>query len=152
MSVDLSKAMRGSRVYFRCGGEAVISAENTTCNEKVLYFAGDELRSYFYYMDGNCCSGLRSLRAESLFDIIRIDPPEFDWSTVKPGMAFFCTVDGSIKLFVGHSWVSDDGHKSMFHHSIGGYFHKRRDFGGHPAWIAYCHMSRAPDHDIEVKP
>lgn len=85
-TVDLTKAKKGDKVKFRCGGEAVIADCDCSDDFREILFDGcaDTLiydkMNRAYWCTGHCP-----------LDIIAIEPapePEFDWSTVKPGMGF----------------------------------------------------------------
>ena len=84
--VDLSKAKKGDKVKFRCGGEAVIKAAYK--NNEFEYgfsFEGDDGTPTLYHRNANPDGkGI----GPHPFQIIAIEPAPFDWSTVKAGMAF----------------------------------------------------------------
>jgi hypothetical protein len=82
MTLSLSTLQKGSKVRFRCGGEAVVDRTEDGRGCVRVYFAGYGAFSVFLY-DGNFY-----MTPNHPFDIIAIEPPEFDWSEVKPGMAF----------------------------------------------------------------
>lgn len=150
MTVDLSKAVKGSKVKFRCGGEAVIDgAENPTCG--LLEYTAikfENCRGMTYHNDGtiSCLDG-----NEHPFDIITIEPPEFDWSTVKPGMAFL--YDGAdshgqskgIVWFVA-LWPTNMGRRTVVvTDNVEATCQKA-------VWaLRHENLTRAPEHDIEVQ-
>jgi len=91
MTVDLSTSVKGSKVYFRCGGEDVVKNIE---NPSVVYFESGFRHSYW-------ASGYYNRPDNHPLDIIRIEPPAFDWYTVKPGMAF--KQDGELFFYIGPS-------------------------------------------------
>jgi hypothetical protein len=85
MTVDLSKARAGQIAHFRCGGKANITEIKPMSLESgavTISFDGHGYKTY--HKDGigwaDCDIGLAN--------IIRIEQPVFDWSTVKAGMCF----------------------------------------------------------------
>ncbi len=98
MTIDLSKAVAGMTVHFRCGGSAKIVGVHLTLYGVFLYFDG--VRSERYKNDGIWSS------EETLWDIIRIEDPPFEWKYVKPGMAFTYCYPGMDNEVVYYTWHS----------------------------------------------
>lgn len=140
MSFDLSKAVKGSKVTFRCGGEAVVSDVGLkNCN--TISFGHD---TFWSYTEKGSFSNDKEPHP---FDIIAIEPPEFDWSTVKPGMAFDCTYYGDHKLLI---YVYKDGCDFIFRDMRISSFMENAHIG----WMLQGlkgRMTRAPEHDIDVQ-
>ena len=79
------QAVKGAKVTFRCGGVAVIEdvrPYGVDMINRSITFVGCKNPSN-YYSDGSFYND-----HATPFDIISIEPPAFDWSTVKRGMAF----------------------------------------------------------------
>lgn len=132
--VDLSKAVKGSKVKFRAGGEAIIEKVSS---QLTVTFKEDYSDGYARYATS---SGLVTNGLMHPFDIIEVIPPEFDWSTVKAGMAFY-SGNGRLCIYQG-PYVSKNGKQeglNVFWFEDGNEF----DWQG-------TNMKRAPEHDIEV--
>lgn len=134
-NVDLSKAVKGSTLHFRCGGSAVVSGLDRYPNG-VIELSFKEGWVLGFYKDG-------SFYEEKQFplDIIRIDPPAFNWDDVRPGMAFLCedAHQSELVYYVGPSLFSSE--KVVTAVSPGTYIR----------YTLKCALTRAPEHDIEVK-
>lgn len=132
--VDLSKAQAGWTAHFRCGGSAVIESAK---NSKVLFY--DCEKPLQFYTNGRYLVP----DVSTPFDIIRLEPPAFDWKDVKPGMAFkFNGRQGHEGELVFYCFKQADG-QLLF--SIEGEAHPQalRSFGD-------C-LVPAPKHDIQVQ-
>lgn len=98
MTVDLkTQAVKGATVHFRCGGEAVIQkvrrGNDAVC--RLLFEEPHQLQiTTSYHNDGRLLS-----YSYHLLDIIRVDPPAFDWKTVEVGMAFV-SEEGATWLYI----------------------------------------------------
>lgn len=139
MEVDLSKLEAGQTVKFKCGGESVIKSVSFRYNTE-----------YWLYMSGYSCvvryEGRSGLCIQSpMLDIIEIIPKPFDWKDVKPGMAFFDKLD--VYFYQSGSIIKEDD-IYKWHHN-GAKFQQKGNLGN-TRWIAFCHLVRAPEHDIEV--
>lgn len=143
---DLSTLKPGDTVHFRCGGSAVVdfccqqkSYNDTEYDSWGIYYKGDEKRhrKTFNKTDG-------SSEYAQPFDIIRIESA-FRWEDVKPGMAFILP-DGSVGWWIGRGLNA--GGSSYGHAEV---LQTKR-----PSSIAFDlyvreSLTRAPEHDIEVK-
>lgn len=144
MTVDLSKAVKGSKVKFRCGGEAVLSSiENEGGDNSYrwrLCFAGSHYPAKELYQDAGTYRGHSVVDA---FDIIAIEPPAFDWSTVKPGMAFTKHNEEGIYTYIGRGGPQ---HPKVFVFEQPEGKDTIYDSWRNPSTL----FRRAPEHDIEV--
>lgn len=140
--VDLSKAKKGDKVKFRCGGEAVIKAAYK--NNEFEYgfsFEGDDGTPTLYHRNANPDGkGI----GPHPFQIIAIEPAPFDWSTVKAGMAFMPS-NGSVHGPVYYVGISINENSlgvcnPIFEWKDGPIFSSHRD-----------NYMRTPEHDIEVQ-
>lgn len=100
--VDLSKAQAGWTAHFRCGGSAVIESAK---NSKVLFY--DCEKPLQFYPNGRYLVP----DVSTPFDIIRLEPPAFDWDDVKPGDGF--TMAGCFLYYIGK-----DMRGTMIFHNI----------------------------------
>ena len=131
------QAVKGATVHFRCGGSAVIEKIreiNYDPYPPLFHLTFEEHQTQIY------CSAKGTTEAPNKFlDIIRIDTPEFDWSTAKPGMAFRCVYEGLV-WFGFCDWYRPDSVWMV----------ERKE-----CWQTYSakkkDLTRAPEHDIEVK-
>ena len=126
------QAVIGATVHFRCGGKAVVEKWGVNGADFYFEFKGDKKNIYRFGNSGKATRG-------AILDIIRIDPPEFDWSTVKSGMAFK-NHKGSCFWFMCHDWH----HKDMV-------WVARKDDCSVTGAFPRINLTRAPEHDIEVK-
>jgi len=139
MTVDLSILQKGYKVHFRCGGEAVVGEADITKERIDVSFVG-EYGLYTFTLDGSNDYGHQ-------LDIIRIEPPVFDWDTVKPGMAF----NSICHEYEGTVWVIKPTN----------YFDSGRDdrhvivsscvgaiLSSELYTIKHNELTRAPEHDI----
>lgn len=135
MCVDLSKAKPGMVAKFRCGGEALIDYTTPCGNDFYIKFknsGGDGIGDLSWTKDGFTASH----KTDTIFDIIELVEPEFDWSTVKPGMAF---------RFQNRVLRVQKGD------SANGYAYEELKGNGWIGSEAIKEYERAPEHDIEVK-
>ncbi len=135
--VDLSKLQNGDIVHFRCGGQDYVASCTLADHEKYYYvkFEGSEL-IYDYWYNGH----INRLEKDSMFDIIRIESPAFNWDDVKPGMAFLHKEYGTVW------YVAEDFHSSNRHVVI-----SKSIICADIIVIYRDCLTRAPEHDIEVK-
>jgi hypothetical protein len=140
-AVDLSKARKGDTVHFRCGGSAVLLSFRTGGGE----YACIEFQDY---QDGAWSYKINGLwgcsNSDYPFDIIAIEPAPFDWSTVKPGMAFkHALTDKAIHHFIGKSLWRDTCVVTA----------KKSEGVACPECSHQdtAFLTRAPEHDIEVQ-
>lgn len=139
MTVDLSKAQKGSKVMLRCGSEMDIRnirpSECEYMDYTVTYW---EAESIDYYQNGKRLPPVMGEPQYSPFDIIEIIPPEFDWSTVKWGQAF--KDEDGVWIYIG---PSKDKGELIFEHTLG-------DFGPTCVRLSYAqeYKTRVPKHDI----
>jgi len=130
--VDLSKAQKGDKVKFRCGGEAVIDGHYPNdCD----IFTLDIMGNLFDFYD----NGGFYKKKQTPFDIISIEPAPFDWSTVKNGMGFEDIVAGAIFIYIGPSMINEE---TLVVQDITAAKCIR--------YIDRRGLFRAPEHDIEV--
>ena len=147
-AVDLSKAKAWDKVFFRCGGEAVIEKinEKTFSGGYQVCFAGDGGGYYEYSQNGEW--GLPN----QPFDIISIDPAPkpWSWDDVQYGQAFVANNScNSVK----------DGDKLWFiaeHPGDRCFALFARKVGADQKWLYEAQVwkklsaRRAPEHDITV--
>lgn len=134
--VDLSKLKAGYMVKFLCGGEAEIQNVPNLCEHRIdLIFTKEPSHAYNYMHDGS----MTGAYGPRMFDIIEIIPAGFDWDTVKPGMAFKWTSSDYIYRYIG---LNVRGKMVMQRNEFNDY--DTFDFGTE-------HLTRAPEHDIEVQ-
>jgi hypothetical protein len=138
MMFDLkTQAVKGATVHFRCGGSAVIEAVRKMSYNPyppLFHLTFEEGQTQVY-----CLAGTTEAPNKFL-DIIRIDPPKFDWSTVKQGMAFMNS-DGNVVWFGMNDIISkgivwcmlDDGAEIT------------------PETFIKATLTRAPEHDIKIR-
>lgn len=126
------QAVKGATVHFRCGGSAEIInyhiLGSKTNYDYLIGFRGlhaefhigenDELDdmcnnaySFIYSIDGAYGEALEG--DDCIFDIIRIEPPKFDWSTVQKGDAF-TDLDGDLCFYVGLDPQYNQGDMGIF--------------------------------------
>lgn len=133
MTVDMKQAVKGSTVHFRCGGSAVV--EDLICTPSNypahVILSGSTVR---FAQDG------RYLLTSNIhpFDIIRIDPPAFDWKDVKRGMGF--RYDDYVGSYIGVSMTDSIVLQMISVHDTVYDGFRRED------------LIRAPEHDVEVDP
>jgi len=137
--VDLSKAKKGDKVKFRCGGEAVIQDRKAN----TLFFNGEpEQQACNWYWDGRFITMGRE-NIDHPFDITSIEPPAFDWSTVKAGMAFSVKGRSGVGIYIANSIRNKE---AVVLDAL--------DLDGAELYEGYSkeYLIRAPEHDIEVTP
>lgn len=135
--IDLGNIKAGMTVEFRSGGKAVV--RSLSFNGKDLYVVGFSIggcsNSAVWYPNGEYCNG-----EMHPFDIVEIIPEPFNWDDVKWGMGFESKDKGSAYYYIGDSIR---GKNMVVVQSVvdNDYiFRVRRD-----------NLTRAPEHDIEVK-
>lgn len=135
MTIDMTKAVKGATVHFRCGGSAKVS--NIQADKHPLaglrYITGIEDGGVYFYQE----SGLYSGDGLSPFDIIRIDPPAFDWATVRTGMCFRESGGDRDLYYIGTNPTSVD--QIILKSSANNFYWGKRD-----------KFTRIPEYDIEV--
>lgn len=144
MTIDLSTLKPGDTVHFRCGGKAVVdfccqqkSDNGTERDSWGIYYKGDEKRhrKTFNKTDG-------SSEYAQPFDIIRVESA-FRWEDVKPGMAFAHINGERLFWYIG---------PSMVHNSVHIFADKKPVFcKENLTFLPEFDLTRAPEHDIEVK-
>lgn len=133
MTINLKeKAVKGATVHFRCGGTAV--AENVADAGYISFSFEGMTDRYMYQDDG-------SFNPDNIhpLDIIRIDPPAFDWSTAKAGMAFTDN-NGKDYWFMCHDW--EEKENAWF---------SPYSICSRPTTLVKSELVHKPEHDIEVK-
>jgi len=87
MTINLSKAVKGSVVTFRCGGSAVIDY----WHGDHFFFVGEDFNqdSEIWYNDGHVHE-----EGNHPLDIISITPPAFDWKDLESVRDFLSGVLG----------------------------------------------------------
>ncbi len=127
--VDLLKAKIGDIAHFKCGGSAKIikvaptmMAFNLTSVDSIEWWSHEFLS-----------------QVSSPFEITRIEVPPFDWTTVKPGMAFHS--DGELYIFIGNQMLISNGN------DLCGIF-QSTSCTSNIRNIHRNHVIRAPEHDI----
>lgn len=143
--VDLSKLKAGDKVKFRCGGEAVVESVIDNFSKEAgwyeVKFEGFKWREE-YHPDGFVGgTGFD----EAIGDIIAIEPKPFDWSEVRPGMAFNQRqgLRKTLVYFLGYHPV-----KPFRLFFIGEEAITAESFS---VKAALDQLTRAPEHDIEVQ-
>lgn len=146
MTVDLSKAKKGDKVKFRCGGEAAISVHDEGGK---LYFDDYCWGNGVPYLSDGRMGRLKDTHnhwdaEQHPFDIIAIEPAPFDWSTVKAGMGFI-DEQGRPWVYVGRDpFFPNEKTRFVFMRTgKNNYAELYEGLGGK--------VTRAPEHDIEVK-
>lgn len=144
------QAVKGATVYFRCGGKAVIRdtqlrgshSPNGFIPKYIRLEFEEALIQYRYRLDLN---GMITEpeededECEALLDIISIEPPVFDWSTVKAGMCF-TDKNGRNYWFMCQNW----------NEAYIIWVSETKDCCS-VDWLYKKDLIRAPEHDIEVK-
>jgi hypothetical protein len=137
IKVNGIEVTKGCTVKFRCGGEAVINdwADNkgNSDTSRIFLDGYDDEEYLIYYNTGKYFED-----ENNPFDIIEVIPPEFDWNTVKQGMAF---IDKAGDIFYYHitMWGAVDWVICA----------EEKDGSGSVDCLKK-HLTRAPEHDIEV--
>lgn len=144
MSVDLSKAVKGSTVHFRCGGSAVVE-EILSCDRRS--FSNLSFKDYgrhfpTWYNNGSVYTS----GDKNVLDIIRIDPPAFNLDDVKPGMAF--DYDNPIYKFEGPAIFLS---RHPVDNEVGIFQSLQNEMHIMPIVMDDRIGDRLPEHDIEVK-
>lgn len=139
MSVDLSKARKGDKVRFRCGGGAVIAEIHPTGTAANSYRARFDISEIDYFYSP---AGLWTRTDTTVFDIIAIEPAPFDWKDVRPGMAFL--YKSKPWVYAGECLYVDGNALCM----------RKFSCDCEPLYdgLSKNLMTRAPEHDIEVTP
>ncbi len=136
MTVDMKKAVKGATVWFRCGGSAVVSGNPELSVEEVFVYLGDENgQPTSFFLNGSYSFG-----SGHPLDIVKIDPPAFDWADVKPGMAFKVKSNNDLVFYVGPHMASKN--KAVF------YIQKLQGYKYNDYELRY--LTRAQEYDIEV--
>lgn len=136
MTVDLSKARKGDKVRFRCGGEFTITGKSGE-GRLVSISLNDGVGADWY------CDGRYLSHEDRPFDIVQIIPAPFDWKDVRPGMGFRHPTFKTIWYYVG---------KNVSRHGVSTCSHVfRENEADKYNWFGEA-MERAPEHDIEVTP
>lgn len=137
-TVNMKDAVKGATVHFRCGGSAVVEDYELNYNHVITIGKCD----FEYHSQGKIMS-----KKESPFDIIRIDPPAFDWSTVKPGMAFRYDSSKEKIWFFAHLTQT----KGRIICTCDKDFGATGAYGESYSMFYTNQLTRTPEHDIEVQ-
>lgn len=106
IKVNGIEVTKGCTVKFRCGG----SAEVFECHECLR--GEDGKRPVNLLFSEKARSGMTFLHngehrmGQSVFDIIEVIPPEFNWKDAKWGMAFK-NIEGDVFHYIGKSLQKD---------------------------------------------
>lgn len=153
--VDLSKATPGMIAKFRCGGEAVIDHLNIANTDVFVKFAtkymsnhGTSYTNLSYNKDGSLQHAPSG--PLTVFDIIALEQPAFDWKDVKPGMAFVYhdNKDLDIWLYSGPCLQNKNFEGKWEFSGYANFQHKDNPSSGDN--FLKLHMVRRPEHDVEV--
>lgn len=148
MIINLKEqAVKGATVHFKAGGKAVV--ESGYEGEGGVYILNFQNYDYsiFYH-----AASFSSKVGNGPLDIIRIDPPAFDWSTAKAGMAFGFSDDRDL---IYHYTIMSPFQEGVAIFSYDFPEEKSDYSNGNHRVVAFCIgddlIIRAPEHDIEVK-
>lgn len=142
--VDLIKELKvGCKVKFgKIGGEATVS-EVIVRTDGTIHVEFEETNSYYDYWT----NGELNQTARGLLTITEVIQPEFDWGTVRLGMAFFKMAPSSeIIHYIGPALFYDRDKQSV---------RLRKDcaavFWDSTDYLLYdkTFLARAPEHDME---
>jgi hypothetical protein len=140
--IDLTKAKPGDKVLFRCGGEETIVEALDDGSVTPIKLSFDGGGSVWFKRDGRI--QLNGVDVPP-YAIIALEPapgPEFDWATVKPGMAF--EIAGDLVWYIGPG-IKRYGTTGRWFEIPGG------AATGQHLGHAYLHQAiRRPAHDIDV--
>lgn len=130
--INLKTLNKGDTIVLRCGGEIVVEGiPDNAPNVCSVRINGGHLS---FYMNGRYAAH----DIKHSFDVVEIKPARFDWSTVRPGMAFKVP-NGTVVYYVGPDIFNPE--LSVF---------TRRDIWEGDV-LMVCHKNtvvRAPEQDL----